>query len=71
MIALETAEALFKRALGEEIGISVRVDDPKAFRDELLQARTELANPEYEALTTALPAGNKLVFICRKDAEAP
>lgn len=71
MIPIDTAKALFDRALGEEIGIGIRTDDPKAFRNELYRAKLDLKDPSYDSLITLLPRGNEWVYICRKDAEGP
>lgn len=69
MLPLEDARAIFERALATEIGIAIATPDPKAFRQELIEARLKLKDPRYDNLVTALPAGNKEVFVCRKDAE--
>ena len=71
MIPVEEAKAILDRALSEEIGIALRVDSPKDFRQELLIAKRQLADPRYDVLVTLLPRGNEWVYICRKDAEGP
>lgn len=69
MITPDDAIAIFERALEAEIGIAIQTPDPKTYRQELLLARRKLKDPRYDILVTALPAGNKEVFVCKKNAD--
>lgn len=71
MIPKEEARALLERALANEIGVGVRVEDPKAYRHEIYMAKKEFNDPRYDNLTFLLPQGNEWVYIVRKDAEGP
>lgn len=69
MITHDDAIAIFERALKAEIGIAIATPDPKMFRKDLLVARQEIKNPRYDIIVTALPPGNKEVFVCKKNAD--
>lgn len=71
MIPKEESKALFERALSREIGVGVRTDDPKAYRQELYLAKKDFNDPRYDNLVILLPQGNEWVYIVRKDAEGP
>lgn len=65
----ETFLPLLRRALETEIGISVAVNHPLLFRQELLNIKRD--RPEFDELITFLPEGKDEVFICRKGVELP
>jgi len=65
-ISTDTALAIFQRALSEEIGISIRTDDAKAFRQELWIIRSEIDDPELERLISFVVATDT-VFVVKKD----
>lgn len=55
MIPDDIVRELFDLALKVEIGIGVKTDDPKAFRQELIIWRSKNPNLEYSKLQFALP----------------
>lgn len=67
-VSMETTISLLERALGEEIGVSVRTDDAKAFRREFWEQKQELGDPQYARIITFVPTP-ELCFICKKDVE--
>lgn len=60
--------ALLYRALREEVGLSIAVENPERLRQKLYQVRAKIADPDLEALMI-LPDPDRTathLFICKK-----
>jgi hypothetical protein len=65
-ITLDTALSLLDRALEEELGLYLRTEDAKAYRNELDNHKRELTDPAYDKLMTFVPSVEEL-YIVKKD----
>ena len=53
----DMARAMWERALGEEIGLAIQINEPDRTRikDLLYKVKTEQRDPRYEAITVIQP----------------
>lgn len=68
-MAPETLLTYWYRALEEELGLLIEVNNPSVFKQQLYNARKMENDPKLMSLIVLAPATNDRLFIAKKSVE--